>query len=228
MSLTIKNTPYYWYGNYIELPLELLQAYIDDIEELIKISKQNFNENKKEIQIDSDCEEYPPEFVLFHKGINSRSTDPQEIFEEYFPNLQRQSALITLYSFLEHELYRLCFLFKETNTLNDVIEENIAGSIKYLKKVNALNGLEWKAVNDIRKIRNIIVHNSGKLFIVGEVSKKKEDRIKEGIKIIKNTKLLCGETEIKIEEGFLSFVLKTFKTQFEIIDKQIKSNYAER
>lgn len=36
----------------------------------------------------------------------------EDLFKEHFPNLNRRSALITLFGFLEHELGKLCVKLK--------------------------------------------------------------------------------------------------------------------
>jgi hypothetical protein len=64
------------------------------------------------------------------------------IFKEYFPTLQRRSAFLSLYGFLEHELDKLCMLYSKTE--NDKIDfrelknSGIERSIKYLEIVAML------------------------------------------------------------------------------------------
>ena len=64
-------------------------------------------------------------------------------FSKYhFPNLQRQSALVTLFSFVEYELDGLCELFqKELGSrveLSDLKGSGIDRAILYLERVAGL------------------------------------------------------------------------------------------
>ena len=46
-----------------------------------------------------------------HRGLDESSWDLKEIFEEYFPSLQRRSAFLTVWGFLEHQLDQLCLFY---------------------------------------------------------------------------------------------------------------------
>jgi len=226
MSLTIKNTPFYRYTYNTKFSFQLLESYINSVEEQIKTSKEKYNQNKETIIIEDDPEMGSAQIIEVHNGIDSQTFDLSEIFLEHFPNIQRRSALLTLYSFLEHELTQLCILFKKTENFNLELKDIngkgiISKTIIYLEKVACLKIKDWTKIHDIRKIRNLIVHNDGRL-IDNDGKQLKEMRI------VRATKLLSGETELIIEEGYLPYVLQTFKTQFEIIDKEIKLKYPDK
>lgn len=225
MSLTIKNTPFYWYTYKTQFSLQLLESYINTVEKQIQISIENYKDKKETIIIEEDPVMNTAYYVDTHNGLDSQTWDLDEIFLEHFPNIQRKSALLTLYSFLENELTQLCLLFKETNKftveLNDLHGKGISKTIIYLKKVIGLQIDDWKKIHDIRQIRNLVAHNDGRLL-------DSDGKPRNEINIVNRTELLNGQTDLKIEDGYLQNVLKTFKTQFEILDKEIKARYPDK
>lgn len=141
--------------------------------------------------------------------------------------MQRKSALISLYSFLEFELDNLCALLKKQEgykiDFKDIKGKGIERSILYLKKVANLQldkgDSIWLEVINIQKIRNLIVHNNSKLKLLD--GKQKEDESQ----YIKGNIFLSGESEIIINKGFLTHVLKSFNELFKKIDSLIQKKY---
>src|SRR5439155_12279325 len=80
--------------------------------------------------------------VEAHRGLNGMTWDLKGIFEDYFPNLHRRSALITLYSFLEHQMDELCALFIQDGSpkvaLRDMRGKGIERATLFLEKVAGL------------------------------------------------------------------------------------------
>ena len=159
-----------------------------------------------------------------HQGLDSESWDLDGIFKEYFPTLQRRSAFLSLYGFLEHELDKLCMLYKRFQNQNvdfrDLKDLGIERSVKYLIIVAGLpiekGDNKWGNVKSIQKIRNLIVHNDGKLIDLDNLPRKSEQRI-----VFKND-FLSGENEIIMEKGYLLYVLKTFDSFFKYVDGLIQ------
>jgi hypothetical protein len=81
-----------------------LDAYARDIEDQIVRGMEGFRENKRTEIIEADNEEEAERFTEIHNGLDDGIWNLTEILKEYFPNLQRRSALITIFSFFEHEL----------------------------------------------------------------------------------------------------------------------------
>lgn len=217
MGLTIKNTPYYWYTDRTQFSFQLLETYVNSVEAQIQFSKTDYEDKKETIFIEEDPERNIAQRIDLHNGLDSQTWDLNEIFLEHFPNIQRKSALLTLYSFLENELYQLCFLFQDTNKfsidLKDLNGKGISKTIIYLKKVVGLQIDSWEKIHEIRQIRNLIAHNDSRLV-------DSEGNPRSEINIVNKTNLLNGQTELKIENGYLQNVLATFRTQFEILDKK--------
>lgn len=104
--------------------------------------------------------------------------------EHTFPQLQRSSSLISLYSTLENSLNFLCKKGSGENNggilLTDLVNNNLIERSKiYLLKVLKLNfpleSSSWEEIKKIQQIRNAIVHNgsivkSGNSQLIGYIN----------------------------------------------------------
>lgn len=95
--------PLNWYPVDIRGSVELLAIYTNDVEAQAEKSIVDFKANAERI-----FEDDSGHFVTLHKGLDSDTWSLEMVFEDYFPSLQRRSAVITLYSFFENELDKLC------------------------------------------------------------------------------------------------------------------------
>jgi hypothetical protein len=217
--------PLNWYRNNVTVSLELLDVFIRNVESQIELSIQEFKIKKETLSLDEEPEFNYSRIIDIHLGLDSETFDLENIFTEYFPSIQRRSAFLSLYGFLEHELDNLCALFKKTENLKvDLRESNhwgIERSIKYLEIVAGLTidtgNDKWGKVKSINKIRNLLIHNDGKLDDIDGNPKKKERNI------LKQNKYLSGDYEIIFSKGYLSFVLKTFNDFFKYLDELIQN-----
>ncbi|MFI5089860.1 MAG: hypothetical protein ACHP7P_07360 [Terriglobales bacterium] len=147
----------------------------------------------------------------------------EEIFEEYFPSLQRRSALLTVWGFLEHELDKLCLLYQSEKgfrlAFSDLSGKGIDRSTGYLEKVAGLGGLkasrEWDDIKTVQRIRNVIAHDDGKL-------RDRQGKPKDGIiRDMKRVGFLSGDDEIVLAEGFLSKVIDASNSYFKLIAESV-------
>lgn len=222
-----KKIPLNWYQYEMKFSLELLNAFVLNIESQVKISIKEYQNKKETIIIDDTPEEIGSNQVFdLHNGLDSQTWHLDSIFLEHFPNLQRRSAFLSLYGFLEHELDKLCILFKETHNfsieLKDLKDLGIERSITFLTKVANLpidkGNDKWGKIKSMQKIRNLIVHNDGKLIDFNGTPRVKE------IQIVKKNEFLTGDTEILINDGFLTSTLGKFDELFKYIDLLIKKS----
>lgn len=98
-----------------EFELNLLESYIQDVEKQISFSINNFKE--KEI-IDEISEGNIVQSTEYIYNLSSGDYNLEYIGTEYFPTLQRKSAFITLYSFMESLLNRFCLKIQKIKNLN--------------------------------------------------------------------------------------------------------------
>jgi hypothetical protein len=220
-----RTVPLNWYRFDVIPSIELLKIFINNVENQVKSSIRDYNDQKETLILDEDPEEYYEREVDYHKGLDSETYDLDEMFKIYFPTLQRSSAVLSLCGFFEHEFDKLCVLYKNTENFNidlkDLNGQGIERSMKYLKIVAMLpinkDSENWQKVKAIQKTRNLIAHNNGRLKdINGELHRDLQS-------ILGQKEFLSGEYEINIKEGYLNFVLKSFNELFQHIDEVIQN-----
>ncbi|MGC2698116.1 MAG: hypothetical protein WA738_20195 [Candidatus Angelobacter sp.] len=197
-----------WYQYDVGFSIELIKSFVLGVERQAADSIVDYRNTKKRGA---------------HLGLDEDSWDLQEVFEEYFPTLQRRSALLTVWGFLEHELDALCLLYQSEKgfklAFSDLAGKGIDRSATYLEKVAGLLGLkssrEWNALKEIQNIRNLIAHNDGRLH---DHQGKPKDAI---VTCMKKLGFLSGEHELLIAEGFLSKVIDVCDSYFKRIADSI-------
>ncbi|MFL6214210.1 MAG: hypothetical protein ACJ74J_10015 [Blastocatellia bacterium] len=222
---TPREIPLNWYQYDVRFSTELLREYIRGVEAQIATTIESFHREKEICVSDDILEEEGPSLTKIYRGLDSDAWNLNAIFEYLFPNLQRRSALITLFSFFEHELDALCDLFIRTEkilvSLNDMRGTGIDRSILFLIKIVGLpvdkNTALWQEIKNVQKIRNLIVHNDGKL------KDRSGNAVGDLIKYIGASPHLSGADEVEICDGYLAKVIETFDLQFKEIDKLIQA-----
>jgi len=219
-----RKVPLNWYRFDLKFSIELLEVFVKNAESQIDLSIQEYSKKKKTLVLDEMPETNTARIIDIHQGLDSESWDIDGIFKEYFPTLQRRSAFLSLYGFLEHELDKLCMLYKKSQNQNvdfrDLKDLGIERSVKYLMIVARLpiekGDNKWRNIKSIQKIRNLIIHNDGKLIDLDSLPRKTEQRI------VSDNEFLSGENEINIQKGYLLYVLETFDSFFKYVDGLIQ------
>ncbi len=222
-----------WHRNESILSAELIDSFVRSIEKQAEESALRY-ETDKETHVMEDTaapgEEGYARVVDVHAGLDSESWDLEKIFKEYFPNLQRRSAFLTVWGYFEHELDKLCALYKSEKGLRldlaDLSGQGVDRSTSYLDKVAGLNvhktSQEWNQIRNIQKVRNIVAHRDGRL---ADRSGATDQSV---LTYIRNTQTLGHDGEILIKEGFLGSVLDCFKAYFKLLGESIAVNEATR
>lgn len=225
-----------WYPNHIGFELLVLRAYVKAVEEQIKNSA-NWKEKAEVVETIEI-----PEEGIYHEtsmvdGLDDTTYSFETIFDEYFPQLQRQSALIVLYSFLERELDHLCELCcKSTGATlraKDLCKNGseIARYHLYLEKVIGLNisrdDGKWQAIDHaIRIVRNQIVHKDGR---VPEQDSKDCKKLETHVNQLKGRDLISIDgNSIVLSVGYLEYVLDAFDKFFETLHSSISTPEAAK
>ena len=133
-------------------------------------SEKAWNDKDQELQshIDSILEKFPDH-------------DHSEIIESYgwdlhvnqfkYPNIHRESTVLTIFSFLEKELNNLCDIlsrFIDSDLkFKDLSGQGVERALLYLRKVIkfkfATSSKEISYIRGFNQVRNHIVHNGGEL-----------------------------------------------------------------
>jgi hypothetical protein len=88
-----------------------------------------------------------------------------------YPSLHRESLIITVFNFLEHQLNSLCKIFYESIDsglkLKDMHGQGVERALLFLSKVAKIDftsfGSEMPIIKGVNLVRNTIVHNGGQL-----------------------------------------------------------------
>ncbi|MGO9368923.1 MAG: hypothetical protein ACLP0H_14945 [Terriglobales bacterium] len=218
-----------WHQHDVSFSTVLMESFVDGIEKQAEESITNY-EKRKQIEV---VENHPEENYarVVHQGLDDETYHLPTIFLEYFPSLQRRSALLTVCSYFEHELDKLCRLYQSEKgfsvTVDDLRGEGIDRSTKYLEKVAGLNvhraSREWQEVKKIQKIRNAIVHRGGK---VPDKDSVRDDADKAIVDFMNKTESLSRDDdgEIVVGKGFLSHVIHTYASYFKLIGDSINAS----
>ncbi|KND61208.1 hypothetical protein BVER_03098c [Candidatus Burkholderia verschuerenii] len=217
--------PRRWYAYHIESETELMQVYITSVETQVTQGVADFRNDKIVDIIEGEEDEQPDVWVEHYLGVDDQTWDMHDVFEVFSPNLQRRSAFITLFSFLEHELDMLCQRFTRAEnlvlTLKDIKGNGLERANLFLEKVALLNVPrdtgQWREIKQIQTIRNLFVHADGRV----NADQKPE------LAYIKGTQelSLSPNSEIIIGSAFLTHVLQAFQSYFLDIDAAIQERY---
>jgi len=217
-----------WYTMIFAPSVELIEHFVGQVENQIADVIDKYNAGKRTYfaldDAEQDGRQYAQEVETFG-NLDSMGWDMKKLFEEHFPNLQRRSALITVYSSFEYEIVRLCALFQNEEHLkigvSDLSGRGIRQAANYLEKVAQLDthrgSHQWQAINHIRIIRNMIVHRDGRLLDAQRKRPKKETNAIDELRYVR-----ASELEVLLEPEFVPEVVKTFTSYFKLINDSIQ------
>jgi hypothetical protein len=203
----------------------LMRSFIRHTEESIHTSIVAYRENGPEVEeIEICAEDGIYQCIEHYQGLDSQDVFLDDIFTNYFPSVQRRSALLTLVATYEHELERFCDIFaNQHNTpvrLNELKGQGLERVHLFVKRIIGLqNSNAFPNIKKIIKLRNSCAHNDAK--ICG----------KDGQPIVAIEELINDETidltqdgtQVHIAEGFLLYVLNQFDAYTNEINQTIKA-----
>ena len=150
----------------LEVKFENYIALQDFVEEHISKVQKEIDFKCDQIDEIEDIEKRNYELNIYEKELGSSGFK----FDHEFPNRIRYSSIIQTYSMLEVNLKWLCNKLKKINNNPIGISDlkgtsDLAKGKLFLRKMynvdfSKLNP-EWSFINDMRKIRNQIIHNNG-------------------------------------------------------------------
>jgi len=204
-------------GWVIEHEMSFFRSYLNDIEQALKDESAKLKQDWEALKKEEDPDDH--EDCLIERNYELR-----QHFGVFY-----SSFIITIFSFVEHELDRICSTFSVRNkskiVLRDMHGKGIQRAKLFMEKVCNFTLPEenlWEKLEQINEIRNHLIHSGG------EINSDKRSLID----YIKN----LGETKIKIEEdiaakinrieitkGYCSFVVGiTEEYLLTLIDKNVQ------
>jgi len=221
-----------WYGTVFSPSVELIDHFVGQVENQIAYAIEKYKAGKRTYLAIDDAEQERRQYaqeVEIYGNLDSMGWDMRALFEEHFPNLQRRSALITVYSSFEYEFIQLCALFQKEKNLTvgvyDLSGHGIWQAANYLEKVAQLDAhrgsRQWQTINHIRVIRNMIVHRDGRLLDAQNERPKMETNAISELRYVR-----ASEVEVLLDPEFVPEVVRTFASYFKLIDDSIQKSVA--
>ncbi len=216
-----------WYSAHISFEMPILQTYVDGIERQIQDSKKDYASRAKVVKEIEVPEENLYEVVTMIDGLDDTTYSYEAIFDDYFPQLQRRSSLITLYSFFEFEFKSLCKMYDVAFEPKGVRgapprSSELAKCFHFLTTTGGLNisltEPTWLEIdNCVRIVRNRFIHNDAKIPDLGDIHRQNFDQHLIDYPDLVQTK---GET-INVEKGYIEHVLGVYDELCKIVDAAI-------
>ena len=195
--------------------------------------KEDFRLNKvtqsDEDNVDYEDSHYSPVYYDVYEGIDGINFAIDDLFEEHLPSLIRSSAFVTIYSSLEFEIQKLCTILQVKENFSKRYHElrgkGLVQAFEYLEKIAGMgidkSSIMWKQFKAINEIRNLIVHNDGKI-----------QEKKKGIMNSYKEMAIPGvqfkyEQDIVLKEGYLEYVIDFFSVVVAFYGKKLCEKYPE-
>ncbi len=191
-------------------------AYNSKIENFWELRDEQLQNN-----IDKELENFPKE--VHHEVVEGYALELNEN-QFMFPSIHRESLIITIFNFVEHQLNLLCNIINDSLEtkirLKDLQGKGFERAILYLKKIahfdfSVMNS-EYSYLKSVNQLRNIIVHNGN---VLPEESQHKI------FEFIKSNSNICGNVNqtTKIMSEFIDELIQKMINFFEKIDQQVQS-----
>lgn len=152
-------SPYLVYKKLVKRDFNQFEKLINDTSRNLKLRQNEFKEEWGDLTCDESIDQFLEEY-----------SEEVEVFEKFVFN----NLILSIYGSFEYHLTQICSIksngFKFT--VNQLKGDSYLDKCKiYFKKIRILNledlNQEWREINNIRKIRNIIVHENSS-YLKGE------------------------------------------------------------
>jgi hypothetical protein len=208
----LSKEPRTWY-HFVQFEINLLRKYVEGLETQIEESVKDYESGEVATDVEHYDEDIPIVILAEHRGLEFPPDYLEEIFNYYFPNLQRRSTLIALYSFFENQLNELCKLFATTQQLQHIYtssrDKGIDRARGFLVKEMRLplnDSIAWQKIKWIQKIRHHIVHDDAKLRT--DEMKQYMDKSNYLSRANESLSIPFDVDEINISKGYLTQVAR--------------------
>lgn len=159
----------------------------------------------------------------FHQDIVENYSWELHENQYLYPNIHRESIIITIFNLLESKLNDLCDILSSSVNkkikLNDLNGKGITRTYNYLTKVydfdlSKLNP-EWEYIKNVNQLRNNIVHNGAIL---------PEDHNHKLNKFVTANPHLCGKpnANISLDSEFINEFIDGLIQFFEKLDAEVQ------
>lgn len=213
-----------FFGNGLCVHCHLALRELEEVRKFNKESELAWGDRDKQLQehLNSILVNYPESS---HGDIVESYGWDLHVNQVKYPSIHRQSMILTIFSFLEHQLNSLCYILSESVKssvlLKDLKGQGVERALLYLRKIACFNFLE--AANEIsyirgvNSVRNQIVHN-------GSVLPQSVDH-KVNL-FVKRQLHLAGDPggPLFVREEFVSEMIGVFIDFFVSLDEEVQAH----
>jgi hypothetical protein len=195
----------------IRIEFDNLLEHCNFVKESIKSEMEKFSAGIDKATAAMN-EETKSEFLEWHQD------DAWRIYD-VFPSIQWMSSLLLAYGIFEKTLNDICRKKNNNNiglSVRDISGQGIERAKTYLQKVCGINtpfsSSEWNKIVEISKIRNVIAHTSGTLYL----DRRNHSEAFEAAKKIGGIKIIMHDQELKyanieLTADFVTEAIKSFR-----------------
>lgn len=205
--------------------------YLKGFHSILETTWENIEKNLDE-KIQKSLDSNPKEH---HDDIIESYSWDFHLNNTIHPSIHRESVTITLFSFFEHQLNDLCkdisSCLKDQIKLKDLHGQGIERAQTYLSKIanfdwSKVNG-SWGYLKSAQRIRNLLVHNGGR---INKYKDKDKDKLLKFIESNKNLRIETVsigqdganiEKRIIIDAGFINELLENMELFFKQLDSEV-------
>jgi len=199
---------------------------LDIISGFIKLIKMQYTDIEKRYLIEHkthtvEIDENNIYEFKSYLGLDSLDISIDSLFKNHYPNLVIQSAFLTIYSDLEHNINFLCTVIekslKSKYSYIDLTGNGIERAVNYIEKetkIKIRGNSFWSDFNKLNIIRNIIVHNGGS-------ARDRKGKLLSKYKNLESFKHISIDSTITFKETFLDFLEVFLKEFFSFLDTEL-------
>ena len=173
-------------------------------------------------ELNEILEKYPEKS---HEDITDSYSWDLHLNQYKYPSLHRESLIITIFNFFEHQLNSLCKILYESIgsslKIKDINGQGVERALLFLTKVAKIDfsafGSEMPVIKGVNLVRNVIVHNGGQL---------PDDSNSKVNKFVTNSEYLFGieGRYINIGSDFIEFFIDVLLGFFERLGHEVKKH----
>jgi len=213
-----------FFGNGLCTHCHLARRELEEFRVFNEASESAWGDRDKQLQehLDSVLVKYPQSS---HNEIVESYGWDLHVNQVKYPSIHRQSILLTIFSFLEHELNSLCYILSESVSsevsLKDLKGQGVERAFLYLRKIAGFElhktSSELAYIRGLNSVRNQIVHNGGAL---------PQDAKHKANVFVGSNPYLGGEPgcSLRVREDFVPSMIETLMVFFEQLEVQVQDH----
>ncbi|SEP07628.1 hypothetical protein [Aquisalimonas asiatica] len=213
-----------FFGNGLCTHCHLARQELEEFRAFNEASESAWGNRDKQLQdhLDSILVKYPESS---HGEIVESYGWDLHVNQVKYPSIHRQSIILTIFSFLEHELNSLCYILSESVSssvsLRDLKGQGVERAFLYLRKIAEFDlskaNSELTYIRGLNSVRNQIVHNGGAL---------PQDAKHKANMFVNSCRNLAGDpgSSLRVREEFVPEMIGVLMAFFGKLEEQVQGH----